>query len=54
MLFAESSGGGGAILVIIILALGLRKICTTIKTNEPLRGAAKRGVLSVLGRMFKK
>jgi len=53
MLFAQTSGTG-AILCIIVLALGLRKICTTIKTNEPARGALKKGLLSVLGRIIRK
>jgi hypothetical protein len=55
MLFAASESSGlGALIVIGIMALGFRKICTTIKGSDAVKGAAKHGMVSVLGRIFKR
>jgi len=56
MLFAESDGSGafGFIIFIIIMVLGVRGWCKLLKGNDALRGAAKKGLFSVLGNLFKK
>ncbi|MGH7173466.1 MAG: hypothetical protein ACRELG_24555 [Gemmataceae bacterium] len=55
-LFGESSGSGGFgfILFVIIMVMGMRQWCKWLKGNAVLRGAAKKGALSILGRLLKK
>jgi hypothetical protein len=55
-LFAEETGSGGFgfILFVIIMMIGMRQWCIWLKGNAVLRGAAKKGALSLLGRLLKK
>jgi hypothetical protein len=55
MLFAESesSGNFGFLFFVLIMVMGTRQICKWFKGNEALRGAAKKGGLWTLGKIFK-
>lgn len=54
-LFAEASEGSpfGWIIVMFILVMGTRQWCKWLKGNKVVGDAAKKGVISVLGRLFK-
>ena len=49
----ECFGGFGWIIVVVIFVLGTRQWCKWFKQSPALRGAAKRGFFTILGRMFK-
>jgi hypothetical protein len=49
----EHFGGNGWLVLMVIVFLGTRQWCKWLKGNALVRGAAKKGVLSILGRMFK-
>lgn len=54
MLFADSTGDVRFIIFLIVMFVGARQWCIWLKGSPALRGAAKHGALSILGRMFKK
>ena len=54
MLFAETDGNFGFIIFLIVMFVGVRQWCKWLKGNDALRGAAKKGLFSVLGNIFKK
>lgn len=54
-LFADSSPDSSFsfTLFVVIMILGLWQWCKWFRSSSVLRGAAKKGVTSLLGRMFK-
>jgi uncharacterized membrane protein YecN with MAPEG domain len=54
-LFAEASESNpiGYLIVLFLVVMGIRQWCTWLRGNSIVRGAAKKGVLSLLGRLFK-
>jgi hypothetical protein len=53
MLFASGDYDGIFMLIWgFIIFLGIGKTCQMLKKNDAVRGAAKKGALSVLGRIF--
>jgi hypothetical protein len=53
MLFAELEPVGGMIFLVIIMVVGLRQTSKMLKGNDAVRGAAKKGMMNLLGRIFK-
>ena len=53
MLLAEASGDFRFLLFLVIMVLGVRQWCKWLKGNDALRGAAKKGFRSIVGRIFK-
>ena len=56
MLLAQSSGGDlfGWIVVLGIMWMGAMKWGKILKGNDAVRGAAKNGILHVIGKIFRK
>ncbi len=54
-LFAEASESNpiGFLIVLLLMLMGIRQWGIWLKGNSIVRGAAKKGVLSILGRLFK-
>jgi hypothetical protein len=53
-LFASASEGSWFPFVfIVVMILGVRQWCIWLQGNSTIRGAAKKGMLSVLTRLFK-
>jgi uncharacterized membrane protein YecN with MAPEG domain len=54
-LFAEASESNpiGYLIVLFLVVMGIRQWGIWLRGNSIIRGAAKKGVLSILGRLFK-
>jgi uncharacterized membrane protein YecN with MAPEG domain len=54
-LFAEASESNpiGFLIVLLLMLMGIRQWGIWLRGNSIVRGAAKKGILSILGRLFK-
>ncbi len=54
-LFAESSEGSslGWIIVLLLMVMGIRQWFIWLRGSQVVRGAAKRGAVGILKRLFK-
>ena len=52
MLFAAFENNAHFIIFLILMVVGFGKIGSWIKSNAALKGAAKKGLIAVIGRMF--
>ena len=54
MLFASLSESVGSLIAVIILTVGFMRMGKVLTGNKAVKGAARDGLLSVLGRIFKR
>jgi hypothetical protein len=54
MVFAAASGNFSFIIFLIVMIVGFAKMGSVIKNNDVLKGAAKKGLFSLIGGIFRK